>query len=144
MDNLILFACQINYVLELELLVDFYDYDIYNEGKNIILRSKDETLEKSIQLGYIKQEMQGIRFFAKRYSSHEEDVYLETVSKLIVDELDDKIYKRISNGMLTRYRFEIPTVLLDMIAEQKVEGKVQLFKEEAVELEHFSKEMIMM
>ncbi|RGC17678.1 hypothetical protein DXA38_05035 [[Clostridium] innocuum] len=143
MDNLILFACQINYVLELELLVDFYDYDIYNEGKNIILRSKDETLEKSIQLGYIKQEMQGIRFFAKRYSSHEEDVYLETVSKLIVDELDDKIYKRISNGMLTRYRFEIPTVLLDMIAEQKVEGKVQLFKEEAVELEHFSKEMCM-
>lgn len=65
MDNLILFACQINYVLELELLVDFYDYDIYNEGKNIILRSKDETLEKSIQLGYIKQEMQGIRFLLK-------------------------------------------------------------------------------
>lgn len=49
-EKLILFACQINYVLEMELLVDFYDYEICNEGKNIILRSKDETLEKSIRL----------------------------------------------------------------------------------------------
>lgn len=143
MEKLILFACQINYVLELELLIDFYDYDICNEGKNIILRSKDETLEKSIRLGYIKQEMQEIRFFAKRYVSHEKDVYLETLSKLIVDEFGDKIYKRISNGILTRYKFEIPTALMDKIAEQKVEGKVQLFIEEVLELEHFSKEMCM-
>ena len=143
MEKLILLACQINYVLELELLVDFYDYDICNEGMNIIVRSKDETLEKSIRLGYIKQEMQELLFFAKRYSSHEEVACLETLSKLIVDELGDKIYKRISNGILTRYRFEIPTALLDKIAEQKVEGKVELFKEEALELEHFSKEMCM-
>lgn len=143
MEKLILLACQINYVLELELLVDFYDYDICNEGKNIIIRSKDETLEKSIRLGYIKQEMQEILFFGKRYSSHEEDAYLETLSKLIVDELGDKIYKRISNGILTRYRFEIPTALLGKMAEQRVEGKVQLFKEESLELEHFSKEMCM-
>lgn len=32
-EKLILLACQINYVLELELLIDFYDYDICNEGK---------------------------------------------------------------------------------------------------------------
>lgn len=142
-EKLILLACQINYVLEMELLVDFYDYEICNEGKNIILRSKDETLEKSIRLGYIKQEMQEMLFYGKKYSSHEEDASLKTLSKLITDELGDKIYKRISNGILTRYRFEIPTALLNAIAEQKVVGKVQLFKEEAFELEHFSKEMCM-
>lgn len=142
-EKLILLACQINYVLEMELLVDFYDYDICNEGKNIVLRSKDETLEKSIRLGYIKQEMQEILFLGKRYSSNKEGVYLETLSKLIVDELGDKIYKRISNGILTRYRFEMHTALLDKVAEQKVVGKIQLFKEEAFELEHFSKEMCM-
>lgn len=142
-EKLILFACQINYVLELELLIDFYDYDIRNEGNCIILRSKDETLEKSIQLGYIKQEMQKRLFFAKRYSRHGKEVCLETSSELIADKLGDKIYKRISNGILTRYRFEIPTVLLEKMAEQKGGGKVQLFLEESLELKHFSKEMCM-
>ena len=143
MEKLILLACQINYVLELELLVDFYDYDICNEGNNIILRSKDETLEKSIQLGYIKQKMQEILFFNPKYSRHEEDASLVTLSKLIVDELGGKIYKRINNGILTRYRFEIPTTLLNKVGEQSTVGKVQLYEEEFFELEYFSKEMCM-
>lgn len=98
---------------------------------------------KDVLLGYIKQEMQEMLFYGKKYSSHEEDACLKTLSQLIADELGDKIYKRISNGILTRYRFEIPTALLNAMAEQKVVGKVQLFKEEAFELEHFSKEMCM-
>ncbi len=142
-EKLILLACQINYVLELELLIDFYDYDICNEGKNIILRSRDETLEKSIQLGYIKQQMQEALFFSSQYSKHEEDVGLVTLSKLIVDELGGKICKHIDNGILERYRFEIPTNLLNKVVEQSVVGKIQLYKEEVFELEYFCKEMCM-
>ncbi len=142
-EKLILLACQINYVLELELLIDFYDYDICNEGKNIILRSRDETLEKSIQLGYIKQQMQEELFFSSKYSKHEENVGLVTLSKLIVDELGGKICKRIDNGILKRYRFEIPINLLNKVVEQSVVGKIQLYKEEVFELEYFCKEMCM-
>lgn len=142
-EKLILLACQINYVLEMELLIDFYDYDIYYEGKNIILRNKDETLEKSVQLGYIMQKMQSILFFDRRYSGHKEYDCLETISRQIVQKLGNKIGKRVGNELLTRYIFEIPTVLLKKMSEQNIEGKVQFYKEEGVELEHFSKEMCM-
>ena len=120
----------------MELLIDFYDYDIYYEGKNIILRNKDETLEKSVQLGYIMQKMQ-VFVFDRRYSGHKEYDCLETISRQIVQKLGNKIGKRVGNELLTRYIFEIPTVLLKKMSEQNIEGKVQFYKEEGVELEHF-------
>lgn len=57
--------------------------------------------------------------------------------------MGNKIGKRVGNELLTRYIFEIPTVLLKKMSEQNIEGKVQFYKEEGVELEHFSKEMCM-
>lgn len=143
-EELILLACQINFMLETELLIDFYNYDIIVEGKQIIIRSRDESFEQSIQLAYIKQQMQEKLFYSRGSSDCAGDlVYLSQVSNLILNELETEIVKKYDDGVLSRYVFSIPTILIDKVAEQKIEGKIQIYKEEELEIEHISREICM-
>ena len=143
MAQLILLACRINYLLELELLIDFYDYEVISEGNRIIIRSKDTSFEQSVQLAYIMQKIQVNSFYIDRAGNADESDYLSQVSKLIIEEIGEKIVDKKEEGMLSRYIFSVPTILIEMVAEQKVKGKVQLYKEEGIEIDAFSKEICM-
>lgn len=141
-NSLILAACQINYMQEKELLIDFYNYDILMNKNDILIRSRDDSLEKSIQLAYIKQKMQEIIFYGK--SSHTESgMYLKQISDLTLNEIEESVVEKINDGLLSRYVFKIYAPLIEKIAEQNTVGKVTVFKEEALEIEHFAKEICM-
>lgn len=142
--NLLLYACQINYMMEIELLVDFYDYDIFTNGKNITIKSRDDSLEKSIRMAYIKNEMQEVLFYARGQNDTSHNVLnLQQVSNLFINELEKQFVKNIKDGIFSRYVFEIPILAIEKIAEQNVEGGIVLYEEEALEIEHFAKEMCM-
>ncbi len=141
-ERLILLACQINYLLETELLIDFFDYDVLMNGNEITIKSRDDSLEKSIRMAFIKQEMQEILFYG-RAAETDESAYLSKISSLVLEEMGDTVVKKINSGILSRYVFEIPTAIIDFVSEQKVLGKIEIFKEEALEIEHFIKEMYM-
>lgn len=143
MEKLLLYACQINYMLELELLVDFFDYDIITDGKNIIIKSRDDSFEKSIRMAYIKREMQEMLFYFRGQNDVSDVLSLREVSTLLINELEETFVKKINDGILSRYVFTIPTLALEKIAEQKEEGEIVLYKEEILELEYFAKEVCM-
>lgn len=144
METLLLYACQINYMIEIELLVDFYDYDIFTDGKNITIKSRDDSLEKSIRMAYIKNEMQEVLFYARGQNvASTNALNLQQVSNLFINELEEKFVKNIKDGILSRYVFEIPVLAIEKIAEQNVEGRITLYEEEALEIEHFAKEICM-
>lgn len=141
-EELILSACQINYMQETELLIDFYDYDISMVKNDVVIRSRDVSLEKSIQLAYIKQKMQETLFYGRSCNT-EDGMYLKKASDLILDKIGECIVEKVADGILSRYRFKLYTPLIEKIAEQNMEGKIEVFKEEALEIEHFAKEMCM-
>lgn len=144
MEKLLLYACQINYMIEVELLIDFYDYDILMDKKNIVIKSRNDSLEKSIRMAYIKNTMQEQLFYLRNQNaSSDESLNLQQISSLFINELEGRFVKNISGGILSRYVFEIPILAIEKIAEQSVEGKISLYEEELLEISHFAKEMCM-
>lgn len=143
MEQLVLYACQINEMLELELLVDFYDYDILQEGKKIIIKSTDPSFEKSIRLAYINQQMQEIIFYRRQSEMAEKGEYISELSRLMVNEIENVVVKQVKDGILSRYVFKIPIMILEKLAEQNIDGKIALYEEEMLEIECFLREMSM-
>ena len=141
-EKLILLACQINYLLELELLIDFYNYDVLIDENDIRIKCKDESLEKSIRLGFVKQEMQEILFYGNCEIDNQ-SICLAQLSDFVIEKSKDIIVKQSNGGIASRYIFTIPTAMIELIAEQKESGKVSLFQEEALEIQYFMKEMHM-
>lgn len=142
-EQLVLYACQVNYILGLELMIDFCDYDVLEDGKKIIIKSKDASFEKSMRLAYITHENQEATFYNVRFS----EMYacgnsLSQFSKLVVNVLEGEIIKEKSN-ILQKYILEIPDYLLDKIAEQNTEGKIELYTEEYLEVSYFANQRYM-
>lgn len=142
-EKMLLYACQINYMIEVELLIDFYDYDILMDGKNIIIKSRNESLEKSIRMAYIKNTMQEKLFYLYKTDNSDESINLQQVSNLFINELEEQFVENIKDGIMSRYVFKIPILAIEKIAEQTEEGKIALYQEEALEILHFAKEMCM-
>ncbi|ELH4198006.1 hypothetical protein V9K10_003672 [Vibrio cholerae] len=56
--NLLIDAAKLNEFLEIETLIEGMPYEISENGKNLMVFSTDESLEKSIRLGYMQADMQ--------------------------------------------------------------------------------------
>ena len=91
-DDLVLAACQLNYLVEIELLIDFFEYDIEEELNNIIIKSKDASFEKSIQMAFVKLEMQEMLSNYRNQVSNEA-AYLKKISEMTIEELKGKVGK---------------------------------------------------
>ena len=139
-DDLVLAACQVNYLVEIELLIDFFEYDIEEELNNIIIKSKDASFEKSIRMAFVKLEMQEMLSNYRNQVSNEA-AYLKKISEMTIEELKGECVNKVDNGILCRYVFQIPTLILQYVARQEIPGKVEVYAEENCELASFMKEM---
>ncbi len=143
MEQLILLACQLNYMLEIELLIDFYDYEVVLDGNQITIRSFDDSFEKSIRLAYVKTQLQEFLFYNKIAAETKDGLYLKEMADFVVSELGDRVIQRNYDGILSRYCFVIPTEILEKIAERDAHGNAMFYVEELTEIAFFAKEMCM-
>lgn len=140
--SIILSACKVIQVEEWELYIDYFDYKIKNNGNIWNIFDKSEVLEKSIRLGYIRNQMQGYAFYISSEDRLKDSISINKAGDYIEEHLGDIITKEISDGKLSRYRFEFPEPLLSLFSDDKGFGK-EWFKEEIQRIEHFASELIM-
>lgn len=138
-ENLILLACKILRLQELELLIDYFDYQI-TKVENRWRISSSSNLEKSLRMGYAKTEMQLQIFWKSHVRNDNEVMSLNKLSTMIVEELKDTIIKKTEKGFLCRYRIEFPTLLIEFMKENL--KKYSLFEEEIISLKYMEKEMV--
>lgn len=138
-EKLILLACKILRLQELELLVDYFDYKISKVDNR--WRIWNETnFEKSVRMGYAKTEMQSHIFWNEQAKNDDDCMSLNKMSEMIIKELEDDIIKKTDKGILCRYRIEFPTLLIDFMKKDIKE--YSLFKEEVSSLKYMEKEMV--
>ena len=107
------------------------------------IKSTDPSFEKSIRLAYINQQMQEIIFYRRQSEMAEEGEYISELSRLMVNEIENVVVKQVKDGILSRYVFKIPIMILEKLAEQNIDGKIALYEEEMLEIECFLREMSM-
>ena len=61
----------------------------------------------------------------------------------MVNEIENVVVKQVKDGILSRYVFKIPIMILEKLAEQNIDGKIALYEEEMQEIECFLREMSM-
>jgi len=139
--NLILMAAKRNLVVEWEVLVDYYGYDIeaVKEGTYRIV-DKNEY-EKSIQLGYIETSIQEQARNAFNFKSPEEVLYLFKIAEKF-REYPDLLFELVDSGTeFERYRMLFCRPLLELIVPKNYETP-EFFMEESVEIENASHELL--
>jgi len=137
--NLILLACKILRLQELELLIDYFDYKI-SKIENRWRIWNDTNFEKSLRLGYAKTEIQSQVFWDNHIKGDNEIMSLKKISDMIIEELKEDIIKKTEKGNLCRYRIEFPTPLIDFMKNDLKE--YSLFEEEMISLKYMEKEMV--
>jgi hypothetical protein len=134
----ILVACKVLQMQEWELCIDYLDYKVNFIDNQVTIYDSSSTLEKSIRLGYINQEMQEDISYITSKSAVEDVCSISELSKLIIDKLDDVIIQSIDDGKLTRFRFEFPEPIFEYFKSQQ-----GFFKEEIMTLEYFARELML-
>ncbi|MFA9398747.1 MAG: hypothetical protein ACERKV_10850 [Clostridiaceae bacterium] len=141
-EDTILIACKVNQLEEWELYIDYFDYKFKVLGNEWIIFDKSEVLEKSIRMGYVRNEMQTEVFFNASVDKLKDVVSISEVGDYIEKKLGDMITKEILDGKLSRYRFEFPEPIFSVFEKKGLYG-TGWFKEEISNIEYCAKELIM-
>lgn len=140
-EKIILIGCKVHQLQEWEVCVDYFSYRIRTIGNVCIIYDKEERLEKSIRLGYIRRDMQEDLFYMRNRNNNQGDMLpLSEVCDSIKNNFSDKLISNVGTGNLSRFRFEFPEILF---APFHNEFANKLFEEEALSIGHCAKELIM-
>lgn len=140
LEPIILTACKIIEMQEWELCIDYFNYKLEIGDNNIhVISCENNSLEKSIRLGYYKIESQQQIFSCGLNDLAGEIDSIENRSNYIINELSKKLIEEINAGILSRYIFKFPEELFKTF----VDDKRKLFKEELIASEYIAKELIM-
>lgn len=140
-EQLILVACKVIQIQEWEICVDYFNYSVQINGRNILISDKDKLFEKSVRLGHIRREMQE-QIFYKNNLEHTKKRKMLSLTKIGEDtkeRLSEVLLKDLGNGILSRYRFEFP----ELIFEPFKNAQDKFFEEEVLSISYNAREMIM-
>lgn len=135
-ENLILKACKMNQLQEWELSIDYFNYDIKKSHKEITIYDKDENFEKSIRLGYVKNQIQQYIFHSK--NAEKKSLSFEELVSHSVNKIENILLTEVGSKKISRYRLEFPIIFLEFFYKQ--EG---FFQEEVEAIEYACRELIM-
>lgn len=141
-EKIILIACKVIQLQEWELCIDYFDYNIKITGNEWIIFDKSLILEKSIRMGFIRGQMQEGLHYMSSEDRLKDTVSITQVGEYIENKLGDIITKEISDGKLSRYRFEFPEPLFFPFRDEGQFGNAW-FMEEILSIGHCAKELIM-
>lgn len=131
--KLILLACHREKILEWEFLVDCLGYELEADEKNIRFYDPKGVLEKSLRIGFIKTSMQ--EQLSAILDMKTPSISLLELAKTVVTELGDTIFEwRCEDKLIQRYRMIFPEPLMEPLYPQKIDGRLELFQEEYMEL----------
>lgn len=139
-DKIILNACKVNQVEEWELCIDYFDYKIELIGKEWVIYDKNKILEKSIRMGYIRSQMQAELYYYNNDSGLKDAISIMEVGNYISEHLGHQIIKEVTDGKLSRYRFEFPESIFSLFETNGCFGN-GLFREEILKINHCAKEL---
>lgn len=143
-ERLIVSACKYLKLREWDLLWDYYGYQISSD--NEYLYSHDETLEKSIQLGYIMTSVQGELFFNKCFKSNNTDEkettsYANLFYRMLKMDKDGCMLKFVDEGIFRRWQFYSIKEVLEQLG--RYDDKTCLYDEDVAMLNYLEKELVM-
>lgn len=141
-EKLILIACKIIQTEEWEICIDYFDYKIKVCGNEWIISDKNKILEKSIRMGFVRNEMQSDIFYISSNDKLKNIISIQQIGDYIEKKLGDIITREIHDGKLSRYIFEFPEPLFSLFNDNNKLGK-QWFKEEILNIKYCCKELIM-
>lgn len=105
-ERLILSSCKLIQIKEWELLIDYLDYEVQINQREIEIFSSQNHLQESIELGFIKRNMQELLFRRRFEEEINNAMSIEKTMEIFIDKLADEITKDINDGELSRYTFE--------------------------------------
>lgn len=142
-ESLILRACSILDLKDIEIQVAHFNYSISKTGKDIFVNAPSENFEKSLRLGFIRASMQ---YDNDRLSMANDQGAIESMSieKLANDLLNlenANFFKFKADPNYMRYALEIPENVMKIIIDDFIVPDT-FFKEDYFYLSHFFKEQM--
>jgi hypothetical protein len=143
-ENVIISACFISDFKEFEILIDHFNYRCIKGDGNLKIVPPYEDFEKSIRIGFIREQLQYYNDLAKAETDHAEhnlvsfDSLVEEIYKLE----HFSLFKFTETYNYPRYVIEIPEPLYDIIIDKLFKNDL-LFKEEILYLSKIFKEQLL-
>lgn len=137
--SLILLGCRVCALQEWELCIDYFSYSVTNQDRVFTISPPDDIFEKSIRLGYVKSMMQNQLIHERNAKHFQEALSLSEITNMINHYERLHCITEVGSGITSRYRFEIPEPILAKFFEHTD----KFFKEEIIDLNHFSNELAM-
>jgi hypothetical protein len=143
-SEILIISCNIIDFKEIEILIEHFDYKCELKDNKLELIPPSIDFEKSINLGYIKYELQKINDTMKSLDdfSNTEIMSLENIVEELQKDKNLILFKKTQTYGIERYRLEIPVPILDFLNENFFIKK-ELFKEEVIQLSRIFKEQLL-
>lgn len=142
-EDIILIGCKVHQLQEWEVCIDYFNYQLKISENNYVIYNAEQIFEKSIQLGYIRRDMQADLFYLENMDRLEgEAINISDISKYIKNELGDQFIFSTGTGKLSRYYFKFTEPFLSLFKNNKVFA-CTFFKEELLAISHCAKEFIL-
>ena len=139
--ELILLGCKIYQIQEWEICVDYFGYSAKKvDSTTYCIYDSTTRFEKSVKLGYIKQNMSENNYRIKHITNQPQMNYsINELGSIIKDYVGNELISERKDCWIPRYVYQIPPEVF--FAIKKCFGDI-LFDEEKFEISYFSHEMI--
>jgi len=142
--RIIIAACYVSDFREFEIMIDHFNYECIVVGDKLQIRPYSEDFEKSIRIGYIRNQLQ---YYNDILSAEDTEESSKSVSiEELVDELNKQdefnFFQYTETHNYPRYRVEIPEPIFEFIVERFFKPDL-LFKEEIIYLAKVFKEQLL-
>lgn len=137
-NKIIVATCSLLDFKEFEILIDHFDYRCVKYADRLKIEPPFEAFERSIQLGYIRTQIQQLNDFVEP----KDVLSIEDVVEEISKQKNLVLFRFVETGGYSRYRVEMPEPLFDVLSEKFIKPDT-LFKEEVVYLSSIFKELLL-
>jgi len=137
-NNILKMACHIKALQEYEIMIDHFSYTCIKDKNNIRIIPSSADFEKSIRIGYIRNELQ----HGYDFKEFKNIVSLEDLCDKFLSIQKFEVFKYVEDYNYPRYIIEIAEPIYDKISELFFRPK-QIFREEAQYLSIIFKEQFL-
>ncbi len=142
--KIVIAACYLSDFKEFEVLVDSFGYECIQLKDKLKIIPPFEDFEKSIRIGYIKNQFQSVNDFnrAMELSEDSKRISLEELVDEMIKQEEFTFFNLTNTYGHPRYRLEIPEPIFELILERFIKSDL-LFKEEVIYLAKVFKEQLL-
>lgn len=137
-EAILLPACHLKKIQELEIMIDHFSYCCIRDKNNIRIVPPYPDLEKSIRIGYIRSDLQK----GYDFKDFKDMVSLEDICDKLLHIPSLDVFKYVVTHDFSRYRIEMPEPIFEKLSEFFFKPKT-VFKEEAQYLSIIFKEQFL-